>query len=211
MNLFGLNLQTLLGRAFFLIAIMPIHEYAHALVAEKMGDTTARYNGRLNLNPFSHLDPLGTILILLTGFGWARPVPINSNNFYDRKKGIFLTSLAGPAANIILALAVMIIYKVLLRFGLYSILGFLFPIILTMIQTSVYLAVFNLVPIPPLDGWNMLSVFLPYDAYYKVLAYQRQISMIFFVLIMFTNIITTPLSYLASFIIMFLDKITFFI
>ncbi len=211
MNLFGLNLQTLLGRAFFLLAIMPIHEYAHALVAEKMGDTTARYNDRLNLNPFSHLDPFGTILILLTGFGWAKPVPINSNNFYDRKKGIFFTALAGPAANIILALAVMIIYKLLFRFGLYSVLGFILPIVLTMIQTSVYLAVFNLLPVPPLDGWNMLSVFLPYDSYYKVLAYQNQISMIFFLLIMLTNIITTPLSYIAGFIIMFLDRITFFI
>ena len=211
MNLFGLNIQTILGRAFFLLAIMPIHEYAHAWMASKMGDETARYSGRMDLNPFSHLDPMGSILILLTGFGWAKPVPINPNNFRERKKGIFLTSMAGPVANIVLALAVMIIYKLMLRMGLYSIVAMLLNVILVMIQTSVYLAVFNLVPIPPLDGWNMLSVFLPSDKYYKVLQYQSQISLVFFVLIMFTNIITTPLSYLAGFIITFLDKITFFI
>lgn len=208
MNLFGLNVGTLLGRAFFLLAIMPIHEYAHAWMASKMGDNTARYSGRLDLNPLKHLDPLGSILILFTGFGWARPVPINSNNFYDRKKGIFLTALAGPAANILLSLVMVIIYKFMIRLGLFSI---VLDIIFTIMQTSVFLAVFNLLPIPPLDGWNMVSVFLPHELYYKVMRYQREISFVFFALIMFTNIISVPLSFLSTLIIRLLDTVTFFI
>lgn len=200
-------LITILGRALFLVAIMPIHEYAHGWMAEKMGDSTARYSGRLDMNPFKHLDPIGSVMILLTGFGWAKPVPINSNNFYDRKKGTFLTAFAGPAANILLSLVTIIISKLLMRFGYYGIIVVILNIIM---QTSVYLAVFNLLPVPPLDGWNMFSMFLPHNVYYKIISHEREISLIFLVLIM-TRILTYPLVFISSFIIKFLNLITFFI
>ena len=148
-------IQTLIARVLVLMTAIPIHEYAHAWAAEKMGDSTARYYRRLSLNPFDHIDPIGALMLLVLGFGFARPVPINSMNFKNRTAGTVVSSLAGPASNILMALLCMIIAK-LLRLGFYAT-GFtflvgIFKVIMFMVQVNLSLAVFNLLPLPPLDG-----------------------------------------------------------
>lgn len=157
-------LSTLIAMVLVVFFALPIHEFAHGWVAYKLGDHTAKNQGRLDLNPLRHYDLVGTTLLLLTGFGWAKPVPINPFFFKDRKKGMALTALAGPVANIILALITMIILKLLYFFPSFilSSYGNIFAqILLGMININIGLAVFNLIPIPPLDGSRIIGYFLP--------------------------------------------------
>ena len=95
-----------------MFAALPVHEYAHAFVADKLGDHTARYQGRLNINPFTHLDLIGSVALVLTGFGWAKPVPINPNNFRNRKVGMAISAAAGPISNLLMAFISVILFKV---------------------------------------------------------------------------------------------------
>ncbi len=188
-------MEAILGRLLFIIAIIPIHEFAHAYVAGKMGDNTAGYQGRLDLNPLKHIDPIGCTLILLTGFGWAKPVPVNYNNFRDKKKGVFLTAAAGPAANLILAFVALILAQIcFIVGGIVSIVG---SVLLQLVWTSIYLAVFNLIPLPPLDGWKMASVFIPPKTYYQILQ-NGQIIQIVFLFLIFSRILTVPLQAISS-------------
>jgi Zn-dependent protease len=137
--------------AISLLVAITIHEFSHALVADKLGDPTPRSMGRLSLNPFVHLDPLGTLALFFIRFGWGKPVPIDSYNFKNPRRDEILVSLAGPLSNLIFA----IISAILLRF-------IPFGIFLYFIQINLMLGVFNLLPIPPLDGskifLNLLSV-----------------------------------------------------
>ncbi len=153
-----------------LIAIT-FHEYAHALAADKLGDDTPRREGRLTLNPLKHLDPIGAILLLTAGFGWGKPVQINSNNFnrtISIRKGNAIVSLAGPAMNIALAIIFSIIYGFLNAFGTSFLLttagSVLNSVIIYTISINVGLGVFNLIPLPPLDGSKILLAFLPSKA-----------------------------------------------
>ena len=107
----------ILVRAMILVAVIPIHECAHGMAAAWMGDPTAREMGRTTLNPLAHLDRFGSLLLLLTGLGWAKPVPVNARNFKNPKAGMAITALAGPAANLLLALVVMVLFKLLLLLG----------------------------------------------------------------------------------------------
>ena len=109
--MFNQSLFTYLVRAMVLLTAIPIHECAHAWASNKLGDPTAKNLGRLTLNPLPHLDLIGSVLMLFTGFGWAKPVPVTTRNFKNVKKGMILTALAGPAANILLALLSLILYK----------------------------------------------------------------------------------------------------
>ena len=150
-----------------LIAIT-FHEFAHAYVADKLGDDTPRRQGRLTLNPLSHLDPFGVLLLLFAGFGWGKPVQINPNNFNRKvsiKKGNALVSLAGPAMNLVLAIIFSIIYGLLLRFSGTFILtttgDVISQIITYAITMNVGLCIFNLIPLPPLDGSKILKAVLP--------------------------------------------------
>jgi len=152
-----------------LIFSIVIHEVSHGAVANRLGDPTAKYAGRLTLNPIKHLDPIGSIilpilLVIMTGkgIGWAKPVPVNPYNFRDQKYGSLKVAVAGPAAN----LAVALIFGLLLRFlpglnfipiGIYSAFSFIVTI-------NILLAIFNLIPIPPLDGSHILFTFLPESA-----------------------------------------------
>ena len=155
-----------------LLVAITFHEYAHALVAEKLGDDTPRRQGRLTLNPLKHLDLYGTILLLVSGFGWGKPVEINPNNFkrtISIKKGNALVSLAGPIMNFILALVFSIIFGLYIRYGtvfaLTNQVGFaLAQILKYCIIMNVGLGVFNLIPLPPLDGSKMLIALLPEKA-----------------------------------------------
>lgn len=173
------NLITNPGALFSLLASIPgvliaitFHEYAHGLAAYKLGDNTAKDEGRLSLNPLAHLDPIGTLMLVFAGFGWGKPVHVDPRN-YTRKismeKGEAIVSLAGPLMNIILAFIFTLIYCAIYKFAeagfLHSTMGsVLMLMIFYTISINVGLGVFNLIPLPPLDGSKIIMPFLPYKA-----------------------------------------------
>lgn len=185
----GAIINLLLTLPGLLVAIT-FHEYAHALAADKLGDDTPRRQNRLNLNPLSHLDPVGSVLLLFAGFGWGKPVEINPRNF-DRNvsmsKGEAIVSAAGPITNMILALIFAIIYFFLVKFGTIWIVSTnLGTIVATIIKTTIYinigLGVFNLLPFPPLDGSKIFINFMPYKIRSWLLEKQQIFYIIFLVI-----------------------------
>ena len=154
----GLDTATLLYLGVALVVAATIHEFAHAYVADRLGDPTPRAQGRLTLNPLAHLDPLGSILILVAGFGWAKPVQINPMHFRDWRRDTIIVAAAGPLANITLLFALGVPFKLgLLDFGGSTV----DRLLVTVIQINAMLAVFNLIPVPPLDGSKILMGLLP--------------------------------------------------
>ncbi len=200
--LFGL----LLSAPAVLIAIT-FHEFAHAFVADRLGDDTARREGRLSLNPFSHLDPIGTLMLLVAGFGWGKPVHVDPRN-YTRKMSMdkceAIVSAAGPIMNIILAIIFAIIYMAVYKFGsmqfLSSNIGY---IIISILQSTVFvnvgLGIFNLIPLPPLDGSKIIMPFLSYNAKQWFLN-NEGIFYIIFVIIWITGIAGTIISPVINFV-----------
>lgn len=196
------NLITNPGALFALLASIPgvliaitFHEYAHGLAAYKLGDNTAKDEGRLSLNPLAHLDPIGTLMLLFAGFGWGKPVHVDPRN-YTRKismeKGEAIVSLAGPLMNIILAFIFTLIYCAIYKFAgtgfLHSTVGsVLMLLIFYTISTNVGLGVFNLIPLPPLDGSKIIMPFLPYKAK-EFFVNNEQIFYLIFVVIWITGI-----------------------
>ena len=182
------DLPSLRSIALMLPAIvlgLTFHEYAHGLAAYKLGDNTARSQGRLTINPAAHVDPVGLILLFLAGFGWSKPVPINPLNFKgDMRRGVLLVSLAGPATNLLLAIAAAIIWGALAGLKL----PYFNDIMMYMIQINVVLAIFNLIPVPPLDGSKILAGILPgrQEWLYKMEAY----GMIILIVLIFTGAIS---------------------
>ena len=179
-----------LAQALIILLSISIHEAAHAWMADRMGDPTAKYLGRVTLNPIKHIDLWGTIiiplfLILIHSpfiFGWAKPVPINPNNFYDRKKGEILTSIAGPLSNFLLAVAA----GLLLRFTLKSHNVVLINFLGILFILNMFLAFFNLIPIPPLDGSHILENMLSYRAR---IVYERWAPYSFIIILLLWNIL----------------------
>jgi Zn-dependent protease len=156
--------------AVMLLVAFPIHEFAHALAAYRLGDGTAKMFGRLTLNPIAHFDPIGGILLAVSvlasggrfGFGWAKPTPVNPMNLRNGRYGEAIVAFAGPASNLILAAAAAIPLRYILdNPGLVVQVGLLFPILVIFVQLNLILMLFNLVPIPPLDGSKVLFAFLP--------------------------------------------------
>ncbi len=170
-------IQEYLARLIVLFTAITVHECAHGYVAYKLGDPTAKYGGRLTLNPIAHLDPFGALCMVLFGFGWAKPVPINPMYFRDRKKGSALTALAGPVANVVLAFASTIFAALYYAFVFVKFPGFLtnfiFTVFVQLAFVNISFAVFNLIPFPPLDGSKILGMFLSYQNYNKLLMYER--------------------------------------
>lgn len=194
---FSYILNILLGVISALICIC-LHELSHGLVAYKLGDNTARQRGRLSLNPIKHLDLMGLFMMLVFHVGWAKPVPVNPNHFKNPKRGMALVALAGPVSNVFISTFFLFLYGVLFyplsmsAAGDY-VLGFLY-LTATM---SVGLAVFNLLPLPPLDGSKVLFSIIPDTWYYKLMHYERYGSLLIFVLA-FSGILSKPLSYVID-------------
>lgn len=166
----GALLTLLLSIPGVLIAIT-FHEYAHAFAADRLGDDTPRRQGRLSLNPFSHLDPIGSLMLIFAGFGWGKPVEINPRNFnrtMSMEKAQALVSFAGPLMNFILTIVFTIIYCAMYKFAYGFIHTQIGNIIYIMVQLAAQinlgLGIFNLIPLPPLDGSKILGIFLPYNA-----------------------------------------------
>lgn len=187
---------------FVVFCTLPVHEYAHAWMAVKLGDETPRYAGRLTLKPMAHIDPIGAIMIFLVGFGYAKPVPVNMNNLKNGRKSFALVALAGPVSNLIMALififARTITFVIYANLGIpdavYTVLSYFFYFAASV---NISLAVFNLLPIPPLDGSRIFNLILPQKYYYTLMRYERYIMIAVFLLI-WTGVLSTPLSWLAN-------------
>lgn len=179
-----------------------VHESAHAWVAYKLGDPTAKNAGRISLNPLRHLNPVGMIMMLLVGFGWASPVMINAGKFKKPKVGMAVSSLAGPLSNLLLGFIGAAGMVLTVQFGDLSlrIIQALVLFFNVFISLNVSLAVFNLIPIPPLDGSRILLLFLPERVYFKIMRYEQYI-LIALIILMVTDIITVPISSISGAII----------
>lgn len=195
--------MSVLASLFLVFCVIPIHEYAHAWMAYKMGDKSVKLRGHLTMNPLAHIDPLGAVMIALTGFGWGRPTPVDERNFKNPRKGIALTALAGPVANLLLGFILLFIstaFNYISGIG-DTILGVaIYSFLYISAQITIYLAVLNLLPIPGFDGFSVLSVFLTDKQYYTVMANQQLIFIVVIVLI-FSGALSKPLSLIAGLII----------
>ncbi len=165
-----------------LLLALSLHEFAHGFAAYKMGDNTAKYQGRLSLNPLDHLDPIGTFCLLFFRFGWAKPVPINPYNFRNRRAGIIVVSLAGPFMNFLVALSCAFIQVIMYKYvSANDVTQFFYTIVGLAIQLNIGLMCFNLIPIPPLDGSKVLLELLPYrfrELFYNIERYSSIILMV---------------------------------
>ncbi|WFD08797.1 site-2 protease family protein [Tepidibacter hydrothermalis] len=175
-----------------ILMAISIHEFGHGYAAYILGDDTAKKSGRLSLNPLKHIDPIGFLMLIIVHFGWAKPVPINSNRFKHKRIGLFLVSIAGVICNIILAIICIYLYKYELRYvNMYA----LNSIILSAVSINIGFAVFNLLPIPPLDGSKIILSILPNRLHYYYFKYEY-IGSIILIVLMFTDnirIVTSPI------------------
>ncbi|MEG1568437.1 MAG: site-2 protease family protein [Oscillospiraceae bacterium] len=197
-------------RALVMLLAIPVHESAHALVSSWLGDSTAKDNGRLTLNPMAHFDLLGAMCMILTGFGWARPVPIGANRFKHPKLGMAVSALAGPVSNLLLGYFGYIAYKL----TAYTLTGRTQSILLLFFQTfvliNVMLAVFNLIPVPPLDGSRIALAFLPQRIYFSIMRYEKYIFLALFV-VLAMGVLNLPISIVNNFFLDMFNKGTMFI
>lgn len=204
------NISNIIYLAIGVILSMSIHEVAHGLVSYWMGDPTAKLEGRLSLNPFKHIDWAGLVCLLLFGFGWAKPVPIDSRYYKDAKTGIIWTSFAGPVANFLLSFICVFLFYALYKFApqfIFTAAGNFISSVLSytgLISTG--FGIFNLIPIPPLDGSKVVFSFLPDDKYYKFIEGAPWMNFLFIALI-FTGVLNSPLGMLRAQMISFFEMV----
>lgn len=177
------------------------HEFAHAYAAKLMGDDTAEKSGRLTVNPVSHMDILGTLMLIVAGFGWAKPIPVNETKFKNTRIGILVVSLAGVTMNIILAMIFAIIYSLLITFNVDN--DIVLDILYNITVINIVFASFNILPIPPLDGFKVILAFVSSDIRYKTYQYERY-GMILLMVLIWTGTIDFLLSPVASVIVNFI-------
>lgn len=190
---------SILSSCFVVFCCLPVHELAHGYIAYKLGDDTAKKQGRLTFNPFAHLNPIGTIMIFLFGIGYARPVPVNPNRFKNPKGGMALVAIAGPLSNILMAFVFNFVYIALAaNFNMTGFMGAVMYFFYFAAWVNITLAVFNLFPIPPLDGSKVLAALLPNRIYNKYMMYERYIMIALFVLL-FTGVLDKPISIVSGF------------
>ena len=244
MNFFnmGFDINTVLQiftKVLIVFLILPIHEFAHAWAAHKMGDDTAAYMGRLTLNPLAHVDVFGAICLVLTGFGWAKPVPINPVKFRKPRFGTAVTAAAGPLSNLIVAIIALVAYRIIECTSMFhksiqslyetysniepftastlenaangnSGLFFLFYILEVFIIVNIGLAIFNLIPIPPLDGSKIVQYFTSANFDRMIARYSQQINIVFMIVVL-SGVLSKPLGYVNEWIREFLWFVTGFI
>lgn len=180
------SLLSMVTRLAAVLLCLTVHESCHGLAAYALGDPTARREHRLSLNPLRHIDWFGLLMMFVAGFGWAKPVPVNPNYFKKTKQGMALTALAGPVSNFLLALLTLLAARIFCDVAAYSeanqrILDFLLMVALL----SIGLGLFNLLPIPPLDGSKVLFAVLPDRAYNQLMRYERYGMLLLFALVFF--------------------------
>lgn len=204
------NISNIIYLAIGVILSMSIHEVAHGLVSYWMGDPTAKLEGRLSLNPFKHIDWAGLVCLLFFGFGWAKPVPIDSRYYKDAKTGIIWTSFAGPVANFLLSFICVFLFYALYKFApqfIFTAAGNFISSVLSytgLISTG--FGIFNLIPIPPLDGSKVVFSFLPDDKYYKFIEGAPWMNFLFIALI-FTSVLNSPLGMIRTQMISFFEMV----
>lgn len=197
-------LRDLFSYGWWMLILIPlrllalvVHECSHGWVSTKLGDPTPRIRGRLTLNPLVHLDFMGTVLMLLTGFGWARPVEVNPMYYKDRKKGMALVAAAGPLSNFLLALISLLVFFIVLVISsfvnsveLYKVLNVIMVACDYSATINLCFMVFNLIPIPPLDGSRILGMFVGDRLYYQMLQFERY-SMILIMVLSLTGVFSS--------------------
>lgn len=164
------NVIYVLMRLVIVLLAICVHETAHGFAAYKLGDPTAKYDGRLSLNPLKHIDPIGALCMFFFGFGWAKPVMINPNYFKNLKKDTAITALAGPVSNILLTYIGTLVFVHLVPVVDNTFFTLFFRLLITI---NIGLAIFNLIPIPPLDGSKIFLTLLPQRIYYEIMRYER--------------------------------------
>ena len=178
---------------------LTFHECAHGFVAYKLGDPTAKYEGRLTLNPIKHIDPIGLLMMIFLRIGYAKPVPVNPMYFNNPKKGMFLTALAGPLSNILLAI-VSVFFTELFSFTANAVTVHLVQFFFLMSLLNFGYAVFNLIPVYPLDGYRILSYFMPDSFNNFFIRYGQYIQIAFVVLIILTDVVSNAVWAVQSFL-----------
>lgn len=171
----------IVGALVALLVGLTFHEFSHAFVADQLGDHRPRALGRVSLNPIHHIDPFGAVMVVLVGFGWAKPVPINPSALRPGRRAMSVVAAAGPIANVVVAVAIAVVFRLLDTVGIS---GFVLEALFYAVVINIVLAIFNLVPIPPLDGYNVVLPFLPPRTAWQVQQYAQYGMLILLVLIM---------------------------
>ena len=194
------NLADFLITVCAVILALSVHELCHGLVAYKLGDPTAKNAGRLTLNPLAHLDPLGLVCMVLFRFGWAKPVPIDMRYFRHPRRDMAIVAAAGPVSNLIFGtLCVFCYYLLVLYAPATAFLSAMATFFATLTVLNVGFAVFNLLPVPPLDGSRVVGLFLPQKWYWKIMQYERYIQVVV-MLLLYLGVLTLPLAYARQFV-----------
>lgn len=194
-----------------LIVSLPCHEFCHAYVAHLLGDDSAKKAGRLSLNPSRHFDLIGFFCLFFSGFGWAKPIPVNVRKFSNPKFGMALVGLVGPVSNLLLATMSLFLYKILVVLMTFKIKFFNFSFLAIFFNyftiLNINLAVFNMLPIPPLDGSRLLMCFLP-SRQYNLVLFLEKFGFIFLVILMLSTNFDQTIIMLSSYVLKFLDTLT---